>query len=938
MVTLGDIRLRQYTLETLPLLRQLHAQLQREPVQVCIERARFVTQFLRELSADVEPMELRYARAVHHYLASREPLFPDANLLAGTTTSKPVGAPVYPETDGLAIWPELQAIGSRPCQPQLLADADADELNRDIFPYWLQRTVAEVARSRQGQPGPALLERRPGFAAAAHAAVTPQVVPDYAVVLQRGARHLVVRAGEREAALTSIARTEAQQRQIRFYRAVQIALEGAIAYAASLSQRAAKLATAEPDAGARARLEQLADICAWVPGNAPRTFREAVNSLWLIHIALRAGSPHLSFGLGRLDQLLYPFYSRDIEAGSLTVPQALELLGCLFLKLADSTVLRAELDAELSGSPGTAPAITIGGIDARGEDAVNDLTYLLLRAGELLGTPAASLHVRYHVARNPPAFLHRALEVGRRGGQAPALCNDVAAIEVLARDGMASEHARDYAIAGSAALTVPGRRFDAGGGFVLNLAAALELTLHGGRWPRGRRAGEQLGPPTGEAAAWADFGSFWAAFRQQLGWLVAQIVAANEALEQARRQLLPTPLLAALYAGPLETGTDLSDGGASCSATIAAHAGFAEVVDSLSAIETALCADRVCTFAELVACLRDDFAGHEKLHAYLTSRPPRYGTGDPLAARHAQAVLELVDELYHQLYQRPGEGCSNRYLPGYWSLTAPLAQGLLTGALPDGRRAFRPFAGGITPTPRAAAPVAVRLRAAAELGHRHAPGGAALNLPWPDDAEGDPDACCEAVRSFFAAGGLQIQFGAADHREPPHAGGAAAAGVAAAAGARTVPVTAWRWLSPRHWRARAAGRHLRHWLRHPAADGLLDSLLALMQGTLAVDADFRRQIAGFQASYLFRCTASQATRAVSFRKETMEWGHAAAAEADVIVEYGDERSLATLFFSARPDLLEWLRREDVAICGNRNYLCKFAYMAEHLRRRALAQP
>ena len=145
-VTLNDLRLQDISLDSMPRLKQLRDACVQAKPEVCIERARYVTRYLRDMSSEEEPMETRYAKAVNHYLSNKDPFFFDDNLLAGTTTSKYFGAPVYPEFTGLPIWPELDTISKREKNPQNLSESDKDELNFDIFPYWMERNILEYTR------------------------------------------------------------------------------------------------------------------------------------------------------------------------------------------------------------------------------------------------------------------------------------------------------------------------------------------------------------------------------------------------------------------------------------------------------------------------------------------------------------------------------------------------------------------------------------------------------------------------------------------------------------------------------------------------------------------------------------------------------------------------------------------------------------------------
>ena len=258
---------------------------------------------------------------------------------------------------------------------------------------------------------------------------------------------------------------------------------------------------------------------------------------------------------GRLDQILYPYYRQDIATGTLTEGEALELIGCFWLKLNDNTNLVPETGEELFGGAGTVPAVTLGGINQQGEDAVNDLTYLMLRATELLKTRDPSVNARYHYEKNPSPYLARVAEVIANTKAVPAFYNDLAAIRTLENQGVTSEHARDYAIIGCVELSASGRSYDASSSIMLNLVSALELALYNGKRPV--TGDEQIGPQTGTPESFTGFNDFWKAFTTQLGWLIRQAVELNEQLGRMHQQYLPSPLLSALFEGPMEKGRDL---------------------------------------------------------------------------------------------------------------------------------------------------------------------------------------------------------------------------------------------------------------------------------------------------------------------------------------------------------------------------------------------
>jgi pyruvate-formate lyase len=373
-VTFKDIRLKDYNLENLNLLRRLRNGLLATKAEVCIERSKFITKYLRDNPCNENLIGIKYAEAINFFLSNKAPLFFDDNLLAGTTTSKPFGAPVYPEFTGLAIWPELDTISTREKNPLKLSPGDAEILNLDIFPYWMERNILEYTRKKYRAPECMRLFERLVFFIASKAGCISHTVPNYRVALEKGVEYIINEAGSRETKLRNRRNlTEEDKQKLTFYKAIQITLRGVIAYAQNLSQKAYELAGIETDPLEKKKFLRMAEVCKQVPAKPARTFREAVNALWIIQIAIHAENINMAMSPGRLDQILYKYYRQDINKGLLTAMQTMELVGCLWLKFNDNTNLVPEVSEEMFGGAGTVPAVTIGGVGENGEDAVNDL-------------------------------------------------------------------------------------------------------------------------------------------------------------------------------------------------------------------------------------------------------------------------------------------------------------------------------------------------------------------------------------------------------------------------------------------------------------------------------------------------------------------------------------------------------------------------------------
>ena len=255
MVTLDDIRLKNYTLENLPRLKELRrAYFSRRP-EICIERARYVTEYLRDMDDLADAPEVRQAKKIRHFLRNREPVFHDQSLLAGSTTSKPMGAPLFPEFFALTLWPELDTVSTRLKNPQILSLEDSRELNFEIFPFWMEKNVLEVTRKKFGYTKGLQLFEDLVFFIASKAGTVSHCVPTYAPVLEKGLLGIVEQAAERKEALEGAGDQESR-RKADFYQAVCIALEGIMEYATHLAEKAELLAQVASDPELKKELEK----------------------------------------------------------------------------------------------------------------------------------------------------------------------------------------------------------------------------------------------------------------------------------------------------------------------------------------------------------------------------------------------------------------------------------------------------------------------------------------------------------------------------------------------------------------------------------------------------------------------------------------------------------------------------------------------------------
>ncbi len=742
--------------ERLPLLDSLLGLHYTAKAAVDIERARYITAHFKETEDLTLPMPVRRAGAVGRYLSNRKIYFHDDNMLGGATTGKALGAPLYPEFFGLSIWPELGTISTRKKNPQFLDKKDADILNFEVFPYWMERSISEEVRKvdpyRQS-----LLEKMIIYTIS-KAATISHTTPSYELVLEKGIKGILEEAREKQ-----VEYGDDEEKSV-FYHSVQIAMQGVLDYAANISREAALKARGETDPERKKNFQRIAEICKQVPANPAKNYHEAVNSLWICQVSVFAENSNMAINPGRLDQILYPYFIRDYESGELTIEDALKISGSLWFKIGDNVNLVPEAAEKLFGGAGAVPAVTLGGVDREGKNAVNELTYLLLKITELLPLRDPNVNARFHPEENLVEYRNEVSRVILTNKAIPAFFNDIQNIKTLVNQGETLEHARDYAVIGCVELGSPGRDYSASSSIFMMMYTILYMALHNGRTLITGEA--PLWKATGNPDDFNSFEQFWQAYGAQTRFMAENAVALNNTYGEKHKEFLPTPLLSALFKGPMETGRDLICGGAIYNSSGVTHIGFPDVCDSLCAIKD-ICFDENNTsmrlsLAEFVTAVDNNFKGYPLLEAYLKNKAPKYGTDHPVAVDISRRLIELGYGVFNgQKNYRDGN-----YRVAYWTMTNHAGYGSVTGALPSGRKANLPFSSGITPVSQIDTALTTSLDAVAGLNSDEIPGAYALNMKFspvecsPENA----DRFGSIVQTYMDNGGQQIQFNIQDYK------------------------------------------------------------------------------------------------------------------------------------------------------------------------------
>lgn len=587
------------------------------------------------------------------------------------------------------------------------------------------------------------------------AAVPGHLVPDYPKVLRIGWKGI---QAEAEAVATHPGSTPEQR---NLARAITLCAEAASEFAARYAAEANHCAEAEGDPARRAELVAIAQSCAKVPWLPPETFPEALQALWSTHMLLMAAESYPGPGVspGRVDQYLYPYYKSDLEAGRLTREQAKEWLECWWIKHNYVYDYQGWTGTNQGINSSFGQLITLGGINVEGDDASNELTYLMLDVMEELNLLEPKPNVRVH-ARTSDRLLERMVEMLAHAQGSPFLINfDENSMAGLRWEGLPEERLWDYAPVGCLENTLAGDDRSGTVDVNLNLAKAIELALTDGR---DLATGKQVGLRTGDPCAFTTFDQFYAAFESQLRHLLEWIIRVNNLADAGRARWEPVPYLSALVGGCLESGRDANAGGAHYNFLTVEGIALATVVDSLAAVKKLVYETRQVEMPHLLAALKANYEGFENLRQTLLNRAPKYGNDDP----YADALAHKVSRFWTEEAFKHTAPTGKRYRGGYLSWNYWIAYAPMTAATPDGRRRGQFLSNAVCPVNGAdrKGPTAV-IKSVGHLDLQTAPNGSSHTLSLSPTLLHNPEhrqKIMALLRAYARVGGTCLQVNVID--------------------------------------------------------------------------------------------------------------------------------------------------------------------------------
>jgi formate C-acetyltransferase len=702
-----------------------------------------------------EPMVIRRAKAIAHILDNMTVYIQPWERIVGNFASDPDAIQDYPEL--FSSWVDKAIDGS---YSDMVTDEERAELHQ-IHQYWRNRSVH--GKERRLVPE----EVKPYCKGTNHGAFfwlhgSRTGVADYQKVFEVGLNGVIREANERLEEISTnpeIYRNGSDYlRQKRFLEAAIISLEAGARWGRRYAEVARKLAETEVDEARRGELEEIAEVCDWVPANPARTFHEALQSYFFIVLITRVIDLQTS-GLGdRFDQIMFPQYARDKAAGRITADEAQELVEYLFLKMNQFGEMVAPFMG--SGTGGgyvvTTRLMTIGGVDAQGRDVTNEMSSITLKARTSLALTQPTVAIRLH-EDTPEDFLYEITDGIRQQPGVFSLFNDAMMIPYVMQFGVPLEDARNYSKEGCMRWAIPGKPMgNRALGGMFSLPKCLEYALNRGV---NQRTGQQMGAPTPDPLSFTCVEDVMQAYLAQLRFFVEKCVTINNITEVLDQEALPQPFLSALQDGCIERGED-------CRTykfvpnSIIQSVGQITTVNSLAAIKKVIFENQTATMQELLNALAADWEGKEALRQQFVCAP-KFGADDDYADEIARdfykrtaEVFRSFKDIYGGSYREDGTGGSTYF-----------AGSILTGATPDGRKAQDLFCDGtISPAPNTdtKGPTAV-LNSIAKIDHVGSHTNCLNQKFTPEFLEGENrEKFVAYLKTFVGLGIHHIQFNIVD--------------------------------------------------------------------------------------------------------------------------------------------------------------------------------
>ncbi len=714
------------------------------------ERAILVTEFYKTDSARKLSAPMKMALCFRHIMSNKYICINTGELIVGERGPAPKATPTYPEIC-LHSLEDLEMLDTRQKVSFKVDEKVKKAYIEIIIPFWKGKSNRDRIMSAVPE------EWLRAYKAGMFTEFMEQRAPGHTVadgkIYKKGMLDFKAEIRNSIDALDFYNDSSEYKKKEQLL-AMDIACDAIIIFAHRHAEKLNELALKESDAERKKELTEMAEICRRVPAHAPKTFHEALQYYWFVHLGvITEVNPWDSFNPGRLDQHLYPFYVKEIKEGTLSKERAVELLQSFWIKFNNHPAPpKMGVTAKESNTYTDFTLINIGGVKEDGSDAVNELSYIILDVIEEMKLLQPGSMVQLS-KKSPENFIKRAIQITKTGFGQPSIFNTDAIIQEMIRQGKTLEDARDGGASGCVETGAFGKEAYILTGY-FNLAKMLELTLNNGV---NRQTGEQVGPETGNTREFKTFEELLLAYRKQIEYFAETKILGSNIIESNNAENLPVPFLSVIIDDCIKNGKDYNAGGARYNTNYIQGVGMGTLTDSLTAVKYQVFDKKKVTMDEMLKALSADFCGYEELQHDLIYNTPKYGNDDDYADENA---VRVFDFFYDAVNGKPTPR-GGTYRINLLPTTCHVYFGCVTDATPDGRNSEMPVSEGISPVQGAdrKGPTAV-IKTCAKLDHIRT-GGTLLNQKFAPQFMKDDDGISKVanlVRSYFRMDGHHIQF------------------------------------------------------------------------------------------------------------------------------------------------------------------------------------
>jgi len=721
--------------------------------RISIERAKIVNEVYKKYEGTV-PTPILRALALKELMEKKKLCINEGELIVGERGEEPAATPTYPELcchtlEDLDIMDRREKISFK-------VDEGVKELQEKvIIPYWERRSMRHKILASMTD------EWKECYGSGIFTEFMEQRGPGHTVcddkIYKKGFLDFKKDIEEAINSLDFYKDDEALDKKHQL-EAMSIACDAVIILGERYAEYARELAEGEADAARKEELIKISEICCHVPAHAPRTFREALQMYWFVHLCVISElNPWDAYNPGRLDQHLNPFYQREIEEGTLTRESAEELLQCFWIKFNNQPAPpKVGVTLKESGTYTDFANINVGGVTPNGLDGVNDVSYLLLDVIDDMRLLQPSSNVQIS-KKSPQKFVKRACEISRKGWGQPSMFNADAVIQEMLNAGKSLVDARCGGTSGCVETGAFGKEAYILTGYI-NLPKILEITLNDGI---DIITGKKLGIETGEASKFKSYEELFEAYKKQLHHFVDIKMRGNRVIERLYATMMPVPFLSVVTDDCISKGKDYNAGGARYNISYIQGVGIGTITDSLTAIKYQVYDKKNISMVELMEAVKNNFQGHEDILNLVKNKTPRYGNDDD----YADDVMREIFEAYYKEVEGRTNTKGGHYKINMLPTTCHVYFGSVMGASANGRKAHAPLSEGISPEKGADVngPTSV-VKSAAKMDHLKT-GGTLLNQKFtPSVAAGEAglNNMASLVRAYFTMDGHHIQFNVID--------------------------------------------------------------------------------------------------------------------------------------------------------------------------------